>query len=382
METAAQAPRTVDRPAPASRWIVSAPFDLALFFGGLVGSAIAFGLWRAGLPIVVLFWTWLLVFDGPHIGAAFTRTYVDRDEWRTRKGVLLLSLLCFAVGPVFLAATAAAGSPDPFNLFLAIATFYGVYHLVRQHYGFLALYKAKARDFDRVNFHVDKWFLYVGSWLPYFYFLLTHPRARVLLNLSVDPSPIERVAIVAVIALWSVNLLVFLVRAIPRLPQAHVVYALITVLFYALVYVAVGRLEPVYAPPPNERRSPDQDFLLIQVLITLPHNLQYLALMWFHNRNRYSGAGDFGPATPLNRTPLRFVAMCLLFSGVLYLAFACSTGVFPRCQLFVDARLGPVTFNQLGLCLWWGLALHHYVLDQKIWRIQGDAALKRNLGLA
>ena len=49
---------------------------------------------------------------------------------------------------------------------------------------------------------------------------------------------------------------------------------------------------------------------------------------------------------------------------------------------FADRRLGSISWNQIGLCLWWGLAINHYFLDQKIWRIRGDAELQRNLRLA
>jgi hypothetical protein len=69
-------------PAPASKWIVSRPFDLAWFFGGAGLSLAAVALLvLGGAPIVALWWIWLLAFDGPHIGAAFTRTYLDRREW-------------------------------------------------------------------------------------------------------------------------------------------------------------------------------------------------------------------------------------------------------------------------------------------------------------
>jgi hypothetical protein len=72
----------------------------------------------------------------------------------------------------------------------------------------------------------------------------------------------------------------------------------------------------------------------------------------------------------------------ILFSGVIYLVFASATGVFPTLQLFRGANVGPFTFGQIGLCLWWGLAINHYYLDQKIWRVRNDDELKRNLGLA
>jgi len=134
---------------PPPRWLVTRAFDLTWFFGGAALSLIVLGLYFvAGAPIVALWWIWLLAFDGPHIGAAFTRTYFDRDEWRRRPGLLLTSLLTFALGPLFLAATLITGSPDPFLLFLAFATFYGYYHVVRQPYGFVALYNTVNHDWN------------------------------------------------------------------------------------------------------------------------------------------------------------------------------------------------------------------------------------------
>ena len=148
-------------------WIVGPRYDLFWFFGGAIASLAALALhFGAGVPIVILYWTWLLGFDGPHIAAAFTRTYADRGEWRSRGRVLVLSLLLFAVGPVFLLLNLVTRSPEPFQLFLGIAAFYGYYHVVRQHYGFLALYKAKSRDADRTDFQIDRAFLYVTCWAP------------------------------------------------------------------------------------------------------------------------------------------------------------------------------------------------------------------------
>ena len=145
-------------PAPSSRWIVSRRFDLGFFFGGAVLSvAAALLVLGAGVSVVALWWIWLLAFDGPHIAAAFTRTYLDRDEWRARRGVLVKGLLIFAVGPAFLAVTLASGSERPFQLFLGLAAFYGYYHVVRQHFGFLALYKAANADRGALDRRVDAW---------------------------------------------------------------------------------------------------------------------------------------------------------------------------------------------------------------------------------
>ena len=373
-------------PAARSPWIVGPRYDLGWFFGGVVISLLVLGLsLGAGVPIVVLWWIWLLAFDGPHIAAAFTRTYVDREEWRKRRGVLVLSLFTLAVGPAFLGLNLLTGSKQPFLLFLGLAAFYGYYHIVRQHYGFLALYKARSRDFGRLDLHLDKWFLYVGCWAPYFWFIFTHPRARVLIGLSAgEPTgPLERAVPVALLVLWFLAFAAFLarlaVRFRERIRRPHGAYLLLTVLLYGGVYFLVARLEPLYAAS----TGPDQDFLLLSILVTVFHNVQYLGLVWFHNRNRYrSRDHGFGLASTLNRSFPRFLYACVLFSLAIYFLSACSTGVFPRCQILLDAKLGPFTANEVGLAFWWGLAVNHYYLDQKIWRIRGDDELKRNLGLS
>jgi hypothetical protein len=367
-----------------ARWIVSAPYDLAWFFGGAALSLAFLLLYFGGVPVLVLWWGWILLLDGPHIAAAFTRTYLDREEWSRRRSLLLTSLLTFAVGPVFLLANVITGSADPFLLFLALSAFYAYYHVVRQHYGFLALYDAKTRDARRVAFRIDTWVLYVGCWTPYLYFLLTHPRARAILRLPESPSRggIEQVLTLVLLAVWCLSLAILLVRAAAKgrglLGDPKTAYLLVTFVVYSSIYFLVAPMEPVY----GASNGPDQDFLLISALVTVFHNVQYLGLVWFHNRNRYTSGRDFGPAQRLSRTPALYLAGCVLFSVVVYGSFACTTGAFPGCAILLDTRVGPFTANQIGLCLWWGLAINHYYLDQKIWRVRGDPELRRNLGLA
>lgn len=365
-------------------WIVSARYDLGWFFGGALLSVAILAVYLAGAPILALWWGWLLFFDGPHIAAVFTRTYLDREEWAHRRAVLLASLLSFALGPVCLMLNVALGSPYPFLLFLAFAAFYGYYHVVRQHYGFLALYKAVDPDRDRRSFVLDKWILYLGCWAPYFYFLLSHPRARALLRLPADApeGAALQLVLACLLGVWGLAVLTLILRVVsgtgPGFDHPKGAYLGMTLGLYSFIYFAVARMEPTYA----ESAGPDQDFLLISILITVFHNVQYIGLVWLHNRNRYAGNGNFGPARWLNRSPGVYLGGLLLFSFVVYLSFACWTGVFPRCSILPGAQVGPFTMSQIGLCLWWGLAIQHYVLDQKIWRLRGDGVLRRNLGLA
>ena len=179
-----------DAAGASPRWLVSRAFDLGWFFGGAALSLLFLALYFfVGAPIVALWWIWLLAFDGPHIGAAFTRTYLDAEEWRRRPRLLLVSLLTFAVGPALLAVErASSDSQYPFLLFLGVATFYGYYHVVRQHYGFVALYNTVNRDWDRGASRSTNGRSMSAAGLPYAYFLLTHPRARELLRLPSGPA--------------------------------------------------------------------------------------------------------------------------------------------------------------------------------------------------
>jgi len=365
--------------AASPRWLVSKGFDLTWFFGGAALSLLFLALYfGVGAPIVALWWIWLLAFDGPHIGAAFTRTYLDANEWRTRPQLLLVSLLTFVVGPIFLAANVVTRSEDPFLLFLGFATFYGYYHVVRQHYGFVALYNAVNRDV--ASMRIDRWTLYIGCWAPYVYFLITHPKARQLLRLPIGHrTPVEQFVAFALLAVWIVAIAGYSVYSIRRnVANPKVPYLVLTVLLYGIIYFAIARFEPVY----GASQGPDQDFLLLSIVIVIFHNVQYVGLVWFHNRNRYGESEGHGLAHFVNRSPLIYLAACAVFSAAIYFTFACSTGVFPICQWFTANRLGAIRWNQIGLCLWWGLAFNHYYLDQKIWRIRGDPALKKNLGLA
>ena len=368
--------------APSPRWLVSRPFDLTWFFGGALLSLLFLALYFVGAPIVALWWVWLLAFDGPHIGAAFTRTYLDADEWRRRPALLLTSLLTFVIGPLFLLANVATGSENPFLLFLGFATFYGYYHVVRQHWGFVALYNSINHAWDKKTVALDRWTLYIGCWAPYAYFLITHPKARELLRLPVaHRTSVENVIAYTLVAIWIVAIGRFVFEHIRhaglKLHNPKTPYLAATVLLYGFIYFAIARYEPVY----GASQGPDQDFLLLSIVIVIFHNVQYVGLVWFHNRNRYGGASGHGLAGFVNRAPVFFLASCALFSAAIYFTFACSTGVFPACQWFTSGGIGAIRWNQIGLCLWWGLAMNHYYLDQKIWRIRGDDELKRSLRL-
>ena len=103
--------------------------------------------------------------------------------------------------------------------------------------------------------------------------------------------------------------------------------------------------------------------------VTIVHNLQYHALVWFHNRNRYrvaDGAARFGRIPPaVSRSLLAYLGAALLFSALYRIP---------------GFQLGQV--SDLAFGLFCGFGLTHYYLDSRIWRVRHDPGLRQALGLA
>src|SRR5919112_5822937 len=146
---------TTMRPAPAERalsvrWIIGARDDLVWFIGSVVTSYALFALYVGGLvPLVPMVVAWAVLVDAPHVFATFSRTYFDREERRSRARLLWWSLLFFAAGAVFVLAGLGF-------LFFFLAALWAYYHLVKQHYGFMVLYKKKNGDLASVDNVLDR----------------------------------------------------------------------------------------------------------------------------------------------------------------------------------------------------------------------------------
>src|SRR5437879_2743621 len=132
------------------RWIINSRVCLICFIGSVASSYALLLLYIAGvLPLIPMVAGWAILIDAPHVFGTLSRTYFDRSEWKTRKGLLLGSLLFFVVGP----ATVLLGFG--FTFFF-LAALWAYYHLVKQHYGFMVLYKKKNNDLAPVDNALDR----------------------------------------------------------------------------------------------------------------------------------------------------------------------------------------------------------------------------------
>lgn len=335
--TAAQPVSRIESP-----WIIGRRVDLSLIIGGSLAGYLYLLLFTvAHLPFSFLWWFWSLGFDGTHIFGTASRTFFDREA-RARQSRLLFGSLAFffLIGP----AMALAGWRGYLALLVAI---WAYYHVMRQHYGFLVLYKVKGRDLRPIDNWLDRGFLGIMLVFPPFHrFFLHHPEE---LGLPFSLARLETPAWIVV----GVTCAAYLVRQLVRwrngdafnIPKYLLMASVIPLHWLTFAYLSWQAATPT---------------------VTIVHNLQYHALIWFHNRNRYRTADGHGriPAA-VSRSLLAYAAMALVFSVVYRIP---------------GFQLGKV--SDLAFGFFCGFGLTHYYLDSRIWRVRHDPGLREALALA
>src|SRR6266540_6062377 len=147
------------------RWIINAREDLIWFIGSVASSYVLLALYVIGaLPLIPMVAGWAILIDAPHVFGTLSRTYFDRAEWKTRKRLLLGSLAFFIVGPAMVLLGIG------FTFFF-LAALWAYYHLVKQHYGFMVLYKKKNNDLAPVDNALDRLLLLFAFNYPFVAFI-------------------------------------------------------------------------------------------------------------------------------------------------------------------------------------------------------------------
>jgi hypothetical protein len=321
----------------------------------IIGSAAAGYLYIAlnvalAVPISLLWWFWSVGFDGTHIFATASRTYFDREA-RQRNPALLYGSLAFffTLGPVMILLG--------WKLGLAIIVgAWAYYHVVRQHYGFAMLYNVKHRDLARGDIALDRVFLGVMLVTPPFLrFFVRHPQ-----ELGLPPryalaqlAPWSEPALLALVAAVGIT---YISRRMMRAWHGENINVPKLLLFAGIV-------------PLHWLTFHYMSWLAAVPTVTIAHNLQYHALVWFHNRNKYGG--DAGAKSKFGPVP-RAVAASLLAYAVIALAFSLAY----RLPGFFLGKISDLAFG-----FFCGFGLTHYYLDSKIWRVRHDPDLRSALRL-
>src|SRR5712692_6562317 len=278
------------------RWIINAREELIWFVGSVAASYLLLVLYVTGvLPLIPMVAGWAILIDAPHVFGPLSRTYFDRSEWKTRKRLLLGSLLFFVVGPVMVLLGVG------FTFFF-IAALWAYYHLVKQHYGFMVLYKKKNNDLAPVDNALDRLLLMFAFNYPFVAFIANDPNAMARVP------PMLRSGVNSVAMLLLVGTIGLGVLWLARQIQRSVLRQPLDVPKYLLLAAAIPMHWIVLLTP-----MPNKPIAIVAIL-TIYHNLQYHRLIWFHNQ-KYAAQDAREPA--LRYGPAAFISRRLIF----YIAF-------------------------------------------------------------
>jgi hypothetical protein len=364
------------------RWIINAREDLIWFVGSVASSYALLILYVTGvLPLIPMVAGWAILIDAPHVFGTFSRTYFDRSEWRTRKRLLLGSLLFFIVGPAMVLLGVGL-------VFFFVAALWAYYHLVKQHYGFMVLYKKKNNDLAPVDNALDRVFLMFAFNYPFVQFIASDPSAmaRVPTVLHGGVNALAMLLLAGTIVVGAAWLIRQIQRAWLQQPLNVPKYLLLAA---AIPMHWIVLLTPMPAKP-----------IALVAILTIYHNLQYHRLIWFHNQKyvdanaalrgssptvREGSLGQmtlkqkYGPAALISRRLPYYVVFGIIF-GIIYQG--------PRQYLgYLNLHTGdsPAALSlptQLGIAFLWGYAFIHYYLDSKIWRVRRDPAVGKALQMS
>jgi len=365
----------------STKWITSRNFDLLWYIGACItGYVMIYLNLGLGIPVLFLLWFWIISVDGPHVFGTISRTYLDPEEWKTRRKLFLGSLLWFLPGPLMLLAGITLDTPLPYFIFLAFAQLWAYWHVVRQHYGFLTLYQKKNGETSGKGNPIDYWMFYILMIAPFISFALRNPQARELLRLPVTISGAEQYLIYVLHALIAIAICVYVIKEM-RLAQQGLTWNLPKNLFL----LACMPLHLFLFLHPYV--STHVDVRMVAVFVTFYHNIQYHGIVWFYNRNRYGkedSGSRYGLAAKVSHSFLTYYAAGLLFT-LLYrysnwALMGLQVPLAPGPNSISTAALGShFTIADLAYVFWWGFAFNHYYLDQKIWRLSKDRRLTQDL---
>ena len=401
---------TLNVTAPAKRyqlnWIVSKRADLLWFIGGALGGYFLFYL-HSGLHLDMLtvWFFWVVFIDTPHFFGTYSRTYFDKEEFRHRKKLYLGSLGWLLVGPTMIFISYLLFKANvmsyriPFIIFIVFFNLWAYWHVVRQHYGIMSLYKRKNGDFSFFDRRLDQAILYVGLIAPFVSFVFRHPDARTILGLHglvpALPSTTffglfgwsywsqltweQDILVLSIIAVSSVSL-VFLFRQVQLLSQNKPINLPKLIFLMALL--------PLYMYICYSPAALTAPLIAFSAFVTVYHDIQYLAIVWFYNKNKYHGDGaskeKYGLAVKISKNFFTFI-LCGVSMAAIFRLFGCSMQIHPGCGVLVMTSkyvLFPTfTTKELLTGFLLGFSLHHYFVDQFIWRPSKDKQLRKDLHL-
>jgi hypothetical protein len=339
-------------------WLFSARTDLTVFLGSAAVSLLA--LW-IGARTGVLYgdtpdWAWVpavLLIDVAHVWSTNFRVYADTDELRRRPWLYsLVPALGLAIG-------IALYSEGELVFWRALA-YLAVFHFIRQQYGWVALYRARAGERGALGKCIDTTAIYAATLYPLIYWHTHLPRQFwwfLTNDFAQIPEVIEHIAApiywLALTAYVVKSLYGWLVKRGGN-PGKDIVVVTTALCWYIGI---VGY-------------NSDYAFTVTNVVI---HGVPYFALIYWYSRVRMRQTGGRGIYRIFTKGPAIFLVTLWAIAYIEEMFW--DRGVWQeRSWLFGS----PWEIGAFKLVLVPLLALPqlvHYVLDGFIWRRKNNPYL-------
>jgi len=343
--------------APARRWwIVGQRFDVLFFLGAWLVPLLLIGIFVVSPAAAILSFALL---DASHIAATVPLTLFDRTSdastYRFYYGGIAVIFAGAAVVSIL------GGTPQ--MLWDSAFLFWGSFHILRQHYGFLKLYQNRAGDMRGSRAKLEVATLYLGLAVCWLFMQSFGGEAARLDNFLSLPVP----HIVPVALLLPLGGLLFTLVAMAwadakagrrerQVPLAHIVLA--------LTNWALGAAIGIHL----------QSVLATVLFITSFHDLQYHGIVWHVGTTRYTELPEANPLAKLfapNRLLVYAAALVLIGSTRQFLfGFLGAKALFERSTLAVMMNFA------------WALNFIHYLIDGRMWQMRKNPQLRRDLLLA
>lgn len=345
--------RAIRKPA----WLFSRNVDLAVFLGSAVLSfgALGLGAVTGALQDETPSWAWVpavILCDVAHVWSTVFRTYLDPAERRARPRLL-------AVVPVLgLAASVGLLALGELTFWRALA-YVAIFHFVRQQYGWVSLYRARAGETTRIGRIVDTAAIYSATVWPLLHWHTHLPRRFswfVAGDIVAVPSfvmPIATAFYVAALSAYAIRSAIMWRRGTAN-PGKDVVVVTTALAWY----VGIVAFDSDYA------------FTVTNVFM---HGIPYFALVFVHARARSKATRMAAPQQPAPTFAERLTRHVLVYLAFLWLIAFAEELVWDRAVWHERGWLFGEAWSIGG----WKLVivpllalpqLTHYVLDGFIWR--------------
>jgi hypothetical protein len=341
--------------ARKSRWLFSPRVDVCVFLGS---ALLSLALLMVGAHAGVLDadapdWAWVpavLLLDVAHVYATAFRVYFDKDELKRRAWLYVLA-------PAIALALGVALYSESDALFWRSLAYLAVFHFVRQQYGWVAMYRARAGERGRIGWLIDAAAVYMATLYPLAYWHAHLPR-RFWWFLAGDfarlPFCVETVAFpIYCLALGTYavrSAYAWVVRGEGN-PGKDIVVATTAVCWYAGIVAF----------------NSDYAFTVTNVVI---HGVPYIALVWWYARSRAPQTGRVYRG--LARWPV-FLATLWLMAYVEELFW--DRGVWHERAWLFGASWDLSALKVFLVPLLALPQMTHYILDGFVWRRRSNPQL-------